>query len=78
MNKDKNYNILSLGQGQEQTADRFIQNGRENGRWVVLQNCHLSLKYVNKIESMLDSECHPDFRLWLTTMPCQNFPVAIL
>jgi dynein heavy chain len=71
--------ILSLGQGQEKNANNFIQYAMEKGEWVVLQNCHLSYKYLPTIEKLLESEeSHEDFRLWLTSIPSERFPVTIL
>ena len=71
--------ILSLGQGQEANANNFIKYAMEKGEWVVLQNCHLSYRYLPTIEKLLDNEeSHEDFRLWLTSIPSELFPVTIL
>jgi len=47
--------------------------GFENGSWVILQNCHLGLKFMEKIETILTPEktIHEDFRLWIT---CEAHP----
>ena len=39
---DGKFRMLSLGQGQGKLAEKFIDNGRRNGDWVCLQNCHLA------------------------------------
>ena len=71
--------ILSLGQGQENNANNFIKYAMEKGEWVVLQNCHLSYRYLPTIEKLLENEeSHEDFRLWLTSIPSDKFPVTIL
>lgn len=31
----------SLGQGQERDAERRIAEGKRDGDWILLQNCHL-------------------------------------
>ncbi|KAL0205536.1 hypothetical protein P9112_000843 [Eukaryota sp. TZLM1-RC] len=72
---------VSLGQGQGVVAEQFIKNGIESGKWVLLQNCHLAPSWMSRLEELveeLDSNVHPDFRLWLTSMPSKDFPVSIL
>ena len=79
LNKGINVKILSLGQGQETNANNFIQYAMKEGEWVVLQNCHLSYKYLSIIEKQLEiNDPHEDFRLWLTSMPSDKFPVTVL
>jgi len=73
---------VSLGQGQEKRADEMIRNGKENGKWVLLQNCHFAKSWMPKleqiVESLAESNVHRDFRLWMTSMPADYFPVAVL
>lgn len=78
MGKGKNVDVLSLGQGQEQTAAKAIEFAQSKGRWVVLQNCHLAPKFLFEIEKFLEKESKADFRLWLTSMPTDKFPVTLL
>ena len=81
--KDK-LDCISLGQGQNKQAEDLIQKGQKEGRWVLLQNCHLYKSWmvvleqiVNKFGDEADS-IHEDFRLFLTSMPAIYFPVSIL
>ncbi|EAY20602.1 Dynein heavy chain family protein [Trichomonas vaginalis G3] len=71
---------LSLGQGQGTKAAELIENGRTEGFWVLLQNCHLATSWMPKLEEILQNlkDVHNDFRLWLTSMPSAAFPVSIL
>lgn len=49
--------------------------------WVLLQNCHLCLSWMPKLEMIVDTleeSIHPDFRLWMTSMPTPKFPVSAL
>ena len=54
----------------------------DNGGWVCLQNCHLSISWLPSLERMVENitpdTTHQEFRLWLTTLPCQAFPVPVL
>lgn len=49
---------------------------------VMLQNCHLSVSWMPVLEQLFESfeidKIHPDFRLWLTSMPSESFPTSIL
>jgi dynein heavy chain len=77
-----NVENCALGQGQAPTAVRMINDGSKNGGWVFLANCHLMLSWMPTLEKMIDSivegDPHVDFRLWLSSSPHPQFPIAIL
>jgi len=76
------FKIISLGQGQGPIAEAAMEGARRSGDWVCLQNCHLSVSWLPKLEVILEQTTgqgeHPDYRLWLTTMASPAFPVAVL
>ena len=71
---------LSLGQGQGEIAEKAIKNAMTEGKWVLLQNCHLAPSFMLELERILENaeNINKDFRIWLTSMPSNIFPVAIL
>jgi dynein heavy chain len=76
--------IISLGQGQGPIAERALQQAQLTGDWVCLQNCHLAVSWLPKLEFIVEKmQNEPDnvnsgFRLWLTSMPSAVFPVTVL
>jgi len=73
---------LSLGQGQGPIAEEMMSSGRRDGDWILLQNCHLAASFLPTLDRILEQasseEVHDDFRLILTSMPTDAFPVPIL
>eukprot|EP00003_Mantamonas_plastica_P000096 TRINITY_DN1008_c0_g2_i7.p1 TRINITY_DN1008_c0_g2~~TRINITY_DN1008_c0_g2_i7.p1 ORF type:complete len:3819 (+),score=1555.84 TRINITY_DN1008_c0_g2_i7:2346-13802(+) len=62
----------SMGSKQDEKARHQIKHAQQNGGWVLLQNCHLGLDFVNKeVEGLIqDTEhVHKTFRLFMTTDP---------
>ena len=47
---------------------------------MLLQNCHLLVSWLKRLEKILEQlkEPNADFRLWLTTLPTDAFPLGIL
>lgn len=65
-------------------AQRAIDLATANGSWVLLQNCHLGLSFIDTIESAMarlkqpDANCSPDFRLFVTTETNPKFSIGLL
>ncbi|GFO07646.1 dynein heavy chain 10, axonemal [Plakobranchus ocellatus] len=72
--------FLSMGQGQEETAIHLLHTAVSRGQWLMLQNCHLLVRWLRDLEKNLEhlQKPHPDFRLWITTEPTSSFPIGIL
>ncbi|XP_076453104.1 dynein axonemal heavy chain 10-like [Babylonia areolata] len=72
--------FLSMGQGQEKVALQLLETAIARGQWLMLQNCHLLVRWLKELEKQLEKlvKPHPDFRLWLTTEPTPSFPIGIL
>jgi dynein heavy chain len=73
---------VSLGQGQGPRAEAAMEQAAATGNWVLLQNCHLAVSWLPRLESLVESldvaSVRPTFRLWLTSYPSAKFPVSIL
>lgn len=63
-----------------QVALQLLETAVARGQWLMLQNCHLLVRWLKELEKALEliHKPHPDFRLWLTTDPIQDFPIGIL
>lgn len=75
---------ISMGQGQEIHARKLLDICLETGGWILLQNCHLGLGYMNELVGKLieldkDADSIKEtFRIWITT-ECHNaFPITLL
>ena len=77
---DTDLHAISMGQGQEVHARRFMGLALANGDWVLLQNCHLSLDYVVEVMDQVNEAetIHDTFRLWVTTEVHPKFPITFL
>ncbi|XP_027380865.1 dynein heavy chain 8, axonemal isoform X2 [Bos indicus x Bos taurus] len=71
---------ISMGQGQEVHARKLIQMSMQQGGWVLLQNCHLGLEFMEELlETLTITETIDDtFRVWITTEPHIRFPITLL
>ena len=82
--KRKDIECVSMGEGQDIVAMRAINTATSIGSWVMLQNCHLGLEFIDSLEEMLlklrlpESGCSPDFRLFLTTEPHPKFSIGLM
>ena len=72
----------ALGQGQGPEAERLVREGVMHGTWVLLANCHLMISWLSVLEKIIteycESEPNGNFRLWLSSSPSPQFPIAIL
>ncbi|KAJ8315371.1 LOW QUALITY PROTEIN: hypothetical protein KUTeg_007521 [Tegillarca granosa] len=71
---------ISMGQGQDVHARRLLSVSMTEGSWVLLQNCHLGLDFMDELlDTVIQTEqVNEEFRLWMTTEPHKNFPINML
>ena len=82
------YQSLSLGKGQGKKAELAIKASQKekseqgtDGTWVVLQTCHLCPSFMPTLDALINEveyKAESTFRIWLTTMPSDQFPVTIV
>ncbi|KAL3676900.1 hypothetical protein R1sor_026848 [Riccia sorocarpa] len=75
----QNYHQLAMGQGQAQEALKLLHESARTGSWVCFKNLHLVVSWLPQLEKELHRlNPHPNFRLWLTTEPNDQFPRNLL
>jgi len=82
LDPSKSLHQLSLGQGQGKLAISMFKKFSDDGAWLLYQNTHLYLSWVNILEKLVEDlqkpEVNSEFRLFLTTASVKQFPVSIL
>ncbi|XP_069055280.1 dynein axonemal heavy chain 8 isoform X2 [Lepisosteus oculatus] len=71
---------ISMGQGQEVHARRLIQMSMQQGGWVLLQNCHLGLEFMDELLETITTveSMNEGFRVWITTEAHERFSITLL
>jgi dynein heavy chain len=69
--KNKKYEFVSLGKSMDKIALSKIEEMKAKGSWILLQNCHLAISFMAKLEEVIEqiqinTTIDPGFRLWLT------------
>jgi len=72
---------VSMGEAQEGPAKALMDQAQVAGRWVILNNCHLSIEFMAEMEDMLNPKekvVHESFRIFITCLPTDEFPLSLL
>ena len=83
MNSDM-LDSLSLGQGMATRAKALLDRAVRDGRWLVLQNCHLYADWMPQLARFVEelvlnrAELRDSFRLFLTAMPSDVIPSTLI
>ncbi|XP_067457869.1 dynein axonemal heavy chain 11 isoform X1 [Thunnus thynnus] len=70
-----NLHNVSLGQGQEEVAERVVRKASELGHWVILQNVHLVARWLPSLDALLETaavDSHPKHRVFITGEPAPS------
>jgi hypothetical protein len=78
--------VVSMGQGQERHARELVHalavDGEGDANWLLLQNCHLSLPFLDELRltltTMAVTDLNSQFRLFVTSDACAEFPASFL
>lgn len=73
---------VSLGKGQGAKAQKLLEESAQEGHWVFLSNCHLSVSLLPDLESRMDmlfkKKLNPNFRIFMSAVPIDDFPISLL
>eukprot|EP00656_Telonema_subtile_P046258 TRINITY_DN52634_c0_g1_i1.p1 TRINITY_DN52634_c0_g1~~TRINITY_DN52634_c0_g1_i1.p1 ORF type:complete len:144 (-),score=16.32 TRINITY_DN52634_c0_g1_i1:6-437(-) len=72
--------------GQDVPAKELLNDGKRQGNWVLLQNCHLYRDFMPELANIIEEysrddlkdTLNKDYRLFLTSLPSEEFPVSVL
>lgn len=53
-NMESRNQSISLGAGTQKAAENMIEKGKMHGNWVILENCHLCLSWMPRLEVLVD------------------------
>jgi dynein heavy chain len=71
------FNSISLGQGQGPIATKMIQQARQDGAWVMLQNCHWAVSWMTPLEEDVNEINSPYLIRWIASQPKSEFRICV-
>lgn len=74
--------VVSLSDNHTEHVHKIILQAQEEGKWVLLENCHFAKNWLLQLEKIYESfnasNSALEFRLWLSTASTRRFPINIL
>lgn len=65
--EEKPLRILAMGQNQEKMALQALRTAQQQGTWLLLQNCHLLLPFLNELTKELENSTKSHVMIdWMT------------
>jgi len=73
--EQKPLRILAMGQNQEKLALQALHLAQQQGTWLLLQNCHLLLPFLNELEKELETSSTKSHVIieWVIPSSCMMF-----
>jgi dynein heavy chain len=72
---------VSMGEGQTRLARAALHTAVEHGSWLLVQNCHLGIDFIEYLDDMLFAHgrhWHKNLRIFMTTESLAHFPVSLI
>lgn len=78
----ENIHIYSISDSDISDSMKMIEDHLKTPHWIVIENIHGSKVGLNAVATLVEQltpeSAHPEFRLWISTRPNEQFPQSLL